>query len=713
VQVTGGQSATLSFTPAVISTVAGSGLLGYTGDGGSATAATMSAVNGIAVDRAGLLYIADTGNHVIRVVNPGPSGVTVAGVSIPAGAIATIAGSSSGVACSSTPSACGDGGAPTSAMLNSPAYLKLDVAGNIYIADTKDNAVRVINTQTRAITIAGVTIAPNTISTIAGTGTACSAPTASPACGDTGLASAALLKTPRGVYVDNSGNIYIADNGDYRVRKVNASTGIITTLAGTGSAGFSGDGGPATSATFASMHGLYVDTLGQIYIADDTNNRVRFVNTSGVISTLVGSASTGNTVGVNETSAALTYPGDVLLDAAGDLYLPTQSNVVDMVGTGGIIANIAGTGSTSCSVATATAASNCYTGDGGSALSAMLSIPQSIASDVQGNLYIADSGNEVIRKISVGAGSVAFGTQATGSSSAAHTTMVTNTGGQTLAFSSLSAGAPFALTSVASVCSTTTSIAPGATCEVGTIFSPTTTGGFTGNANLSSNSVNATSGVNAIALTGTGVQVAAAVTFASGPAASVYAGGNPGTVSVDVVDQLGHVVTGDNTDTITLTVSGPGSVTGSPFVATVVNGVASFNLSTSTLSVAGQYTFTVSSGSLTSASAFESVVSNLYSAGTPTGGATGSAVPVTVSITAAGTLSSTAITSMGTPGNAYAIVSGGGSCSAGTVYAIGQTCTVMITLTPTGPNLLTGRLQLLDASSNVLGTAYASSLRYK
>jgi hypothetical protein len=714
VQVTGGQSATLSFTPAVISTAAGSGLVGYTGDGGSATAATMSAVNGIAVDHAGLLYMADTGNNVIRVVNPGSGAVTVAGVSIPAGTIATIAGSSSGVACSSsTPSACGDGGAPTGAKLNSPAYLKLDVAGNIYIVDTKDNAVRVINTQPSAITIAGVTIAPNTIATVAGTWTACSAPTASPACGDTGLASAALLKTPRGVYVDNSGNIYITDNGDYRVRKVNAATGIITTVAGSGSSGFSGDGGQATSATFASMHGLYVDTLGQIYIADDTNNRVRFVNTSGVISTLVGSASTGNTVGVNETSAALTYPGDVLLDAAGDLYLPTQSNVVDMVGTGGIVANIAGTGNTSCSAATATTASNCYTGDGGSALSAMLSIPQSIAVDMLGNLYVADGGNNVVRKISVGAGAVAFGTQATGSSSAAYTTTVTNTGGQTLALSSVSAGTPFALASVASACSSTTSIAPGATCEVGTVFSPTTTGVFTGSASLASNSVNATAGVNAIALTGTGVQVAAAVSFASGPPASVYAGGNPGTVSVDIVDSLGRVVTGDDADTITLTVSGPGSVTGSPFAATVVNGVATFNLSTSTLSVAGQYTYTASSGSLTSASAYEGVVSNLYSASTPTGGTTGSAVPVTVSITAAGTLSNTVISSMGTPGNAFAIVSGGGTCSVGTVYALGQTCTVMVTLTPTGPNLLTGRLQLLDAGSNVLGTAYASSLRYK
>jgi sugar lactone lactonase YvrE len=710
---TAAQAATLLFTPGVLTTVAGNGTVGYSGDGLPSTAAQLNGVNGITVDNAGNLYLADTGNNVIRIVNTQGTAITMAGVTIPAGAIATVVGN--GTKCTSTTlTACGDGAPANSASLSGPTYVKLDVAGNIYIADTGDNAVRVVNTQQIAITVTGVTIPPNAIATVAGTGTSCPSSTASPACGDTGLAIAATLKAPRGVYVDLASNIYIADSSDSRIRKVNGSTGVITSVAGTGTGGYSGDGVQATTAKIGSVHGLYVDASGQIYFADDTGDRIRTINTSGIINTIAGTGVGSNGGAGVATNVPINFPGDVAVDGAGDVYVPTQSNLVALINTGGFLSFIAGNGNSTCTAATATAPSNCYSGDGRSALQAQLYGPQSLAFDTKGNLYIAENTNSIIRKLTISSGVSAFGAQSIGSTSAPQTTTVTNVGSQPLTLSALSVPTLYTQTLTGSDCTANVGLASGASCSFSISYSPTDTVISSANASVNSNSINANAGVNLIALSGTGVQTPTALAYTVAPPAYINAAGNPGIIKVRVVDAVGRVVAADNTDTVTLTLSGPTGFTPLSFSATVVSGVATFDLSAQPLPVSGAYTYQATSGVLTSVLSMESVVANIYSATTPTGGAPASAVSVTLIFNSSATLGSTSISSLGTSSAAFAIVPGG-TCSVGTPYTTGQQCTLLVQLTPTGSNLLTGKLQAYDSAStpNVLALAYVTSLRFK
>ena len=229
-------------------------------DGGAADLAALTST-GVAVDSSGNIYIADTYNNRIRKVDT-------------AGVISTIAGN--GAAGYS-----GDGGSATSAMLNGPMSVAIDAFDNIYIADQLNNCIRKVNT-------VGV------ISTVAGNGTA-------GFFGDGGLATSAALNNPTGVAIDSAGNIYIADAnmnnyplnyGNNRIRKVDTS-GIISTVAGNGAAGYLGDGGAATSATLGAPQGVAVDAIGNIYIADVLNNRIRKVDSSGVITTVAGNGTSG------------------------------------------------------------------------------------------------------------------------------------------------------------------------------------------------------------------------------------------------------------------------------------------------------------------------------------------------------------------------------------------------------------------------------------
>ena len=221
----------------VVTTVAGTGEWGFSGDGGPAVEAQLYFPAGMAVDEAGNVYIAD-GNARIRKVDAST------------GNISTVAGT--GVFGYS-----GDGAPATEALLNSPRSVALDGAGNLYIADTTNNRIRKVDAST------------GNISTVAGTGTR------SYFSGDGGPAVEARLWSPEGVAVDGAGNIYIADTDDDRIRKVDASTGIITTIAGTGAPGFRGDGGRATQARLDEPHGVALDAAGNIYIADTYNHRVR------------------------------------------------------------------------------------------------------------------------------------------------------------------------------------------------------------------------------------------------------------------------------------------------------------------------------------------------------------------------------------------------------------------------------------------------------
>lgn len=337
----------------VVSTIAGTGGSGYTGDGGAATAATLGVPSGITVDGAGNLYFTDYSNNVVRKIDL-------------SGNISTVAGSS-------TATALGDGGPATAAYLYSVVGVVSDAAGNLYIADYGQNRVRKVNTS-------GI------ITTVAGTGT-------SGWTGDGGAATAAKLNGPYGLALDASGNLYIADRYNNRIRKVDAATGNITTVAGDGFSGSSGDGGAATAARLNDPLAVAVDGAGNLFISDYSNYRIRKVNSSGIISTYAGTGLVGTTGdGGLATVAKVRGVIGLCTDAAGDLYCSidasTGGNKIRVVRTSGIIETYAGTGLSG------------FSGDGGDPLSAQFYNVKASVVDPAGNLFLCDAGNYRIRKIS-------------------------------------------------------------------------------------------------------------------------------------------------------------------------------------------------------------------------------------------------------------------------------------------------------------------------
>lgn len=265
----------------LISTVAGNGKLGNAGDGGLATAASLNNPSSLELDAAGNLYIADTNNNVVRVVDSST------------GIISTVAGNGSAAYA-------GDGGQATASSLKTPNGLTFDPAGNLYIADTGNNAVRRVNITTGIIT------------TVAGNGTAAYS-------GDGGVAETATLNSPWGVTYTNSGVLYIADQKNHAIRKVDA-TGIITTIAGNGNPGFSGDGGPALASRLSSPSSVIVDPAGNIYISDTGNNRIQKINpVTNIIKTVAGSGANGDRNPA--TQVALYGPYTIALDAEGSLLI--------------------------------------------------------------------------------------------------------------------------------------------------------------------------------------------------------------------------------------------------------------------------------------------------------------------------------------------------------------------------------------------------------
>ena len=331
-----------------ITTVAGNGLSGRPGDGGPATNAVLGVPDGVAVDSAGNFYIAEEDHMRIRKVTPDGTIITVAG--------------------NGTVGYSGDGGPATQAQLGDPAAVAVDAAGNLYIADTDNSVIR-------KVTPGG------TITTIAGRG-------GSGYSGDEGPATSALLNNPWGVAADPAGNLYIADTGNNRIRKV-ALDGTITTLAGNGWLGYSGDGGPAVNAAFHYPYGVAVDTAGNVYVADSGNSAIRKIAPSGIITTVAGTGAYGYSGdGGPASSARLAQPNGVAVDGAGNLYIADTGNAVirKIAAADGTIATVAGT-----------AVGQGYSGDGGPALSAGLSLPWGIAVDTAGNVYVADVGNNVIR----------------------------------------------------------------------------------------------------------------------------------------------------------------------------------------------------------------------------------------------------------------------------------------------------------------------------
>jgi hypothetical protein len=340
--------------PGDIFTVAGGGV----GDNGAATAAALHNPEGVAVDSAGNLYIADQLNNRIRKVTAGT------------GIITTVAGNETG-------GFSGDNGPATAASLSSPTGVAVDSAGNIYIADLSNQRIRKVTAGTGVIT------------TVAGTGTAAYS-------GDDGAATASSLYNPNCVAVDSTGNLYIADTGSQRIRKVTAGTGIITTVAGTGTAGYSGDDGPATAARLHDPVGIAVDSTGDLYIADYYNNRIRKVAAAtGIITAVAGSGTPGYSGDNGPATAANLYsPTGVAVDIARNLYIATYNDqhIRKVTAATGIIITVAGTGTAG------------YSGDNGPATAATLNNPAAVAVDSAGNLYIADELNQRARKVAAGTG---------------------------------------------------------------------------------------------------------------------------------------------------------------------------------------------------------------------------------------------------------------------------------------------------------------------
>ena len=332
------------------------------GDGGQARAAELSIPRGLAVDEStGDVYIVDELNSCVRMVSKSGIITTVAGI-----------GGSTGFR--------GDDGPATSSLLYFPSGVSLNTdVGIMFISDTFNNRIRMVTKRT------------GTITTLAGNG-------AYGFSGDGGPAIAASLASPSKTAVDPvSGNVYIADSGNSRIRMVTASNGIISTVAGNGQFGYAGDGGPAISAPLGYPSGLAIETSsGNLYISDIMSNCIRMMTKStGFISTVAGSGAYGYSGdGGVATAASLKSPAGIALDAvSGDLFISgAGSGRIRMVlKSTGIISTVAGTGRYG------------YTGDGGLATNASFAGPVGVALDASsGIMYIADSGNNVVRAVSRG-----------------------------------------------------------------------------------------------------------------------------------------------------------------------------------------------------------------------------------------------------------------------------------------------------------------------
>ena len=350
-------------TAGIITTIAGTGEAGYSGDGGPAVSAQLSAPYRVAVDVAGNLLIADTWNHRVRRVDTTGTITTVAGIG--------------GIGINNEGAYSGDGGPAVEALLNIPIGIAVDGAGNLYIADNGNGRIRRVDTAGIITTIAG--IGENSHS------------------GDGGPAVEALLNLPRGIAVDGTGNLYIADTGNHRIRRVDTA-GIITSIAGTGEAGYGGDGGPAVEALLNSPRGIAVDGAGNLFIADYENSRIRRVDSMGIITTVAGSGNSGGSTedGQLAVDAGLSSLHDVAVDGSGNVYIaePGHDQIL-RVDANGVITTVAGVGYIRAYIL----GLEDFSGDGGPAVEASLSSPYGVAVDNSGDVFLADTWNHRIRRV--------------------------------------------------------------------------------------------------------------------------------------------------------------------------------------------------------------------------------------------------------------------------------------------------------------------------
>jgi sugar lactone lactonase YvrE len=556
----------------VISEIAGTGVSGFGGDGGTASAAEMNYPQKAAFDSSGNVFIPDTINTRIRRVDGGTQ------------EIATVAGGTP-----LTPGCVGDGGPATSACLWSPQSVALDLAGDLFIADSLGNRIRKVDAATQVI------------STVAGDGTAGYS-------GDAGPAVSAELRAPDDITLDSAGNLFIADFSNHRIRRVDAATKFITTVAGNGTASYCGDGGPATKACLNYPSGVAVDQEGNLYIADNTNNRVRRVDAvSQIITTIAGDGTPGfSGDGGPSTSAELDYPISISVDGHGNLFVADAGNRVrefSIAGIAGIapaslnfinqnvgttsaaqVVSLSNSGSESLAIAgIALSGTNAEdfaeTNTCGSSLAAGASCTINItfkptsAESRAGTLTITDNssgksgstqaldltGTGVAAEVTLGAVTPAITPENVGMSSPASTVTLTNSGNASLTISAIvisgAAAKDFTMQS-SSTCSTKAAVATGKSCTVDLVFTPSVAGSRTATLTITDNANDAASASQSVALSAGGKDF----TLAASKAVSISPG-QSATYTVTITSQSGF------SGTVQLSCSEPAGLTESSCTA--------------------------------------------------------------------------------------------------------------------------------------------------
>jgi uncharacterized protein (TIGR03437 family) len=346
-----------SATRYTISTLAGTGSRGSSGDDGAALDAELAGPYGLALDSSGNIFFSDQGNERVRKIDT-------------AGTITTLAGDgSAGYVGDNDTSYAADEGE-----MRTPSGVLVDSKGQVWFADTGNHQIRMVTADGYLTYKVGIPGASGSFT------------------GDGGVAPSAQLNGPTAIHWDSHGNLFIADTDNNRIRRVDAATNIITTVAGVGPKGYSGDGAKATLAQLNKPHGIVTDSAGNLYIADSGNHRIRKVDTNGIITTVVGTGEDGFYGDFGLASAAkLSWPGALTMDAAGNLYISDRANYrIRKVLTSGVIVTIAGNGVVD---------SDQMGVDGDPAASISVGSPTGMVLDSKGNLYIADPEYSLIRKL--------------------------------------------------------------------------------------------------------------------------------------------------------------------------------------------------------------------------------------------------------------------------------------------------------------------------
>jgi Bacterial Ig-like domain (group 3)/NHL repeat len=507
----------LTVTPGrTIGAAAGTGVVGYTGDGAAATIASLANPRGVAYDASGNQYIADAQNHVVREISS-------------AGTITTVAGSGiEGYA--------GDGGPATAALLDTPTGVAVDASGNLYIADSHNHRIREVS--------------QGTITTLAGNGT----PGFS---GDGGVPSAAQFSLPTAVAVDAAGTVYVADTNNQRVRAIRG--GQITTIAGDGEQMFAGEDVAAPAASLDTPTGVAVDAAGNVYIADRHNQRVRMLGSNGHLTTVAGSAPTSFNGGYGgdgtaASGAALAKPTGVAVDAAGNLYIADSGNQrIREVG-GGVITTLVGSGQQGSA------------GEGSTPTGTDLNAPKGVAVNAAGELAIADTLNQRLLESSYP--QLVFSSTGVGLSAASQSVTLTNSGTAAITVTSSSYSGNFGSVAGGTCSAPPIQLQAGDNCTVNIGFLPLSVGSLSGSVTFGGVGVVPQS----IALSGVGVQTGDTVSLSSSAVTSQF--GDAVTFSANVA------VAGNVDPTGTVSFKDGGTLIGS--VQTLMGKTASLTTTLST-----------------------------------------------------------------------------------------------------------------------------------